>query len=291
MAAIVAQPCHPAGSVATQICLLYNQIMPSILLLCLLLFFSLFTLSAQAGSGRIAVASNFAPTIKKLAQVYQANSGDQIQLAFGSTGKHYAQIQHGAPFDAFFAADVRRAQLLEDEGRAVTGSRFTYAIGQLVLWSADANMIRDDAILDSGAFRHLAMANPKLAPYGLAAREFLQATGRAKRLKPRLIFAENISQTYQFVASGNAELGFVAWSQLKRPGHKISGSWWRIPKNSYAPIKQQALLLNNNPAARGFLRFVQSDQGRAIIQSFGYLLPKPVDSPSGEHVRQKPPPG
>ena len=133
---------------------------------------------------------------------------------------HYAQIHHGAPFDAFFAADVRRAKLLEDEGKAMPGSRFTYAIGQLVLWSTNADMIRDDSTLDNGVFRYLAMANPKLAPYGAAAREFLQATGRAERLKPRLIFGENISQTYQFVASGNAELGFVAWSQLKRPGHR-----------------------------------------------------------------------
>jgi len=248
--------------------------MPLILLLCQFLFLSLFTFSAQADSARIAVASNFAPTIKKLASAYQTNSGHQIQLAFGSTGKHYAQIHHGAPFDAFFAADVRRAQLLEDEGKAIPGSRFTYAIGQLALWSSNPDMIRDDSILDSNAFRHLALANPKLAPYGLAAREFMQATGRAEKLKPRLIFGENISQTYQFVASGNAKLGFIAWSQLKRPGHKIRGSWWLIPKNSYTPITQQALLLNNNPAARGFLNFVQSPQGRAIIQSFGYLLPE-----------------
>ncbi len=265
--------------------------MPFILLLCQFLFLSLFTFSVQAGSARIAVASNFAPTIKKLASVYQANSGHQIQLAFGSTGKHYAQIHHGAPFDAFFAADVRRAKLLEDEGKAIPGSRFTYAIGQLALWSTNPDMIRDDSILDTGVFRHLAMANPKLAPYGLAAREFLQATGRANRLKPRLIFGENISQTYQFVASGNAKLGFVAWSQLKRPGHKITGSWWRIPKNTYTPIKQQALLLNNNPAARGFLNFVQTPQGRAIIASFGYLLPEPVASPSGEQVRLMVPKG
>lgn len=256
--------------------------MPYIVLLLLLTF----TLTAQANSARIAVASNFAPAIKKLAAVYQANSGHQIQLAFGSTGKHYAQIYHGAPFDAFFAADIRRAHLLEKEGKAIPGSRFTYAIGQLALWSSDPAMIKNDSVLDSAAFQHLAMANPKLAPYGRAAEEFLQTSGRKTALRSRLIFGENISQTYQFVATGNAELGFVAWSQLKRPGHEIIGSWWLIPKNTYTPIEQQALLLNDNPAARGFLKFVQSIQGRAIIQSFGYLLPD-VGSPSDEVVRLK----
>jgi len=267
--------------------------MPYILLL-LSLSLAQFPLSAQAGSARIAVASNFAPTIKKLAAVYQANSGHQIQLAFGSTGKHYAQIHHGAPFDAFFAADIRRAQLLEKEGRIISRSRFTYAIGQLVLWSTDPSMIKNDAILDRGAFRHLAMANPKLAPYGQAAEEFLLASGRRERLNARLVFAENITQAYQFVASGNAELGFVAWSQLKRPGQAITGSWWPIPQNTYTPIEQQAVLLKNNPAARGFLEFVQGSRGRAIIASFGYLLPdagsslgESIDSISIEQVRLK----
>lgn len=244
--------------------------MPFVLFLLLFLY----AFSTQAGSARIAVASNFAPTMKKLAAIYQANSGHQLQLAFGSTGKHYAQIHHGAPFDAFFAADARRPQLLESEGKTIANSRFTYAIGQLVLWSSQPSLINDDSVLDTAAFRHLAMANPKLAPYGLAAEAFLQATGRKAKLKPRLIFGENISQTYQFVASGNAELGLIAWSQLQRPTHKISGSWWRVPESTHSPIQQQALLLNNNPAAQGFLKFVQSSQARAIIQSFGYKLPE-----------------
>ena len=245
--------------------------MPYLLLLSLLL--AQFALSAQASSARIAVASNFSPTIKKLAAVYQANSGHQLQLAFGSTGQHYAQIHHGAPFDAFFSADVQRAQLLEEQGNAIAGSRFTYAIGQLVLWSARPDMIKNDSILDSTHFRHLAMANPKLAPYGRAAQAFLQKTGRKDKLKTKLIFGENISQTYQFVASANAELGFVAWSQLKKPGQPIPGSWWQVPENSYPAIKQQAILLKNNSVARGFLNFVQTPQGRAIIQAFGYSLP------------------
>ncbi len=245
--------------------------MPYIVLLLLLL--AQFTLPAQAGSARIAVASNFAPTIKELAAVYQANSGHQLHLAFGSSGRHYAQIHHGAPFDAFFAADVRRAQLLEEEGKTISDSRFTYAIGRLALWSAREGMFKDDSVLDSGSFRHLAIANPKLAPYGLAAQTFLQKTGRKQGLKSRLIFGENISQTYQFVASGNAELGFVAWSQLKKPGQTIPGCWWLPPEDSYPPIKQQAVLLNTNSVARGFLEFVKRPQGRAIIRSFGYLLP------------------
>ncbi len=241
----------------------------------LFLFLLVLTVSSHAGTARIAVASNFAPTIKMLAAAYQADSGHQLQLAFGSTGKHYAQIHHGAPFDAFFAADARRPQLLEKTGQAITNSHFTYAIGQLVLWSSNPSMIKnDDSVLETSTFRYLAMANPKLAPYGFAAREFLRATGREKKLKARLIFGENISQTYQFVASGNAELGFIAWSQLKRPGHKIPGSWWRVPENTYTPIQQQALLLNDNPVAKDFLKFVRSSQGRAIIQSFGYRLPE-----------------
>ena len=248
----------------------------------ILLFLSLLSFTAQADSGRIAVASNFAPAIKALAARYQNESGRRLQLAFGSTGKHYAQIRHGAPFDAFFAADVRRPQLLEQEKRAIPGSRFTYAIGRLALWSSDPDMVKNASALDEARFQHLALANPKLAPYGRAADEFLRATARREKLRSRLIVGENISQTYQFVASGNAELGFVAWSQLKRPGHAPSGSWWLLPENRYTPIKQQAILLNNNPVARDFLTFVRSSRGRSIIQSFGYTLPALQPEPANK---------
>ena len=248
--------------------------MPALLLLLLVLFTSPLR-AGQAADARIEVASNFAPAIKKLAQDFLTSSGRRLQLAFGSSGKHYAQIRHGAPFDAFFSADTLRAQRLEEEGRAIPGSRFTYAIGRLLLWSSDPALIRDDSILDGDGFRHLAMANPKLAPYGAAAREFLRASGRERKLKPRLIFGENIGQTFHFIASGNAELGFIAAAQIQQPGRPRRGSWWPVPEQSHAPIRQQALLLRDNPAAREFLAFVRSSRGRAIIRAFGYRLPPP----------------
>lgn len=228
-----------------------------------------------AATPRIAVASNFAHAMKSLAAQYKKESGQEIVLAFGSTGKHYAQIYHGAPFDAFFAADVRHPRLLEEKGIGIQGSRFTYAIGQLALWSASKGFV-DDAgrVLQQGGFRHLAIANPKLAPYGLAARQVLQGRQLFTTLESRLIFGENISQTYQFIASGNAELGFVAWPQLKRPNHTIQGSYWLVPQNLYTPIEQQALLLTDNRVARDFIHFVQSPVGQKIILAHGYTLAK-----------------
>jgi molybdate transport system substrate-binding protein len=222
----------------------------------------------------VAVASNFTDAIKDIASVFEQETGHKVTLIFGSTGKHYAQIKNGAPFEAFFAADVKRPKLLEQESVALPGSRFTYAIGKVVLWSPQAGLIDADAnVLEVGGFRHLAMANPKLAPYGKAAQQVMQAKGVWEALQGRLVRGENISQTFSFVNSGNAELGFVALSQIRKPGTDSKGSFWQPPQSLYDPIEQQAVLLKDNATAGAFLDFAKSEQARAIIQGYGYGTP------------------
>ncbi len=222
----------------------------------------------------VAVASNFTDAITSIAKRFEASKNHTVTLIFGSTGKHYAQIKNGAPFDAFFAADVRRPELLEKEGVALPGSRFTYAMGKVVLWSPKTGYVDPEAsVLERGEFHHLAIANPKFAPYGKAAQEVLQARGLWGRLSGRLVRGENIGQTFQFVNSGNAELGFVAYSQVKRPNQPIEGSFWEVPQALYTPIEQQAVLLKDNEAARGFLSFVRSDEALKIIRDYGYDTP------------------
>ena len=230
--------------------------------------------STEADEIRVAVASNFADTLREIAGRFEQQSGHRVTLVSGSTGMHYAQIRNGAPFDAFFAADMKRPRLLEEEGATLADSRFTYAVGKLVLWSPNADYV-DPAgeLLEQGDFRHLALANPKLAPYGRAAREVLEQRHQWQDLQGRMVRGENIGQTFQFVKSGNAELGFVAHSQVKRPGHPIEGSFWEVPQSLYTPIEQQAVLLKDNDAARAFLSFVKSDESLEIIRGFGYGTP------------------
>lgn len=223
---------------------------------------------------RVAVASNFADAARAIADRFEADSGDDVTLIVGSTGKLYAQIMHGAPVDAFFAADARRPERLEAEGAAVPGGRFTYAVGKLVLWSPiDGYVDPGGDILRSGDYRYLAMANPDLAPYGSAAREVLQARGLLKDLNRRIVRGENVVQAYHYIRSGNAELGFVAYSQLIRSGRPIEGSWWQVPQNLYSPIEQQAVLVRDVEAARAFLSFARSAEAREIIRAFGYGTP------------------
>jgi molybdate transport system substrate-binding protein len=239
--------------------------------------------SLQAAELRIAVATNFTRTATALARQFEQQTGHTVRLAFGSTGKHYAQISHGAPFDIFFAADERRPALLEKDGIAVPGTRFTYAQGRLVLWSPDENLIdANAAVLDTGDFRKLAIANPKLAPYGMAAKEVMQARGLWKKLQPRLVRGENIGQTFQFVRTGNAPLGFVAAAQVfsnhKEPDNhstkpKVTGSYWEPPQSLYTPIIQQAVLIKDTPTARAFIEFVKTDAAHALIQKHGYHTP------------------
>jgi len=233
-----------------------------------------FSWQVSAGEIRVAVASNFADAIKVIAHKFEAESGHTVKLVFGSTGKHYAQIRNGAPFDIFFAADVRRPEQLERDGEIETDSRFTYAIGKLILWSPRANYV-DPAgdVVESGGFRYLAIANPRLAPYGKAAQEVLQDRGVWEAFKRKMVRGENIGQTFQFVSSGNAELGFVAYSQIKRPGQSIEGSFWEVPSELYSPINQQAVLLVDKDPAREFVSYMKSDEILEIIRGFGYGTP------------------
>jgi molybdate transport system substrate-binding protein len=242
--------------------------LPQQLAICILLLAPIYVM---ADAIRVAVASNFSEAAKEIAARYEQRSGQKLILIFGSTGKHYAQIKHGAPFDIFFAADARRPRLLEEEGAAIAGSRFTYARGRLVLWSPREGFIdKQGRILETGQFTRLAIANPKLAPYGRAAQEVLQAKGLWNALRQRMVRGENIGQTYQFVKSGNSALGFVAYSQIKRSNQAVAGSYWLIPQTLYQPIEQQVILLRDNPVVREFIAYLQEPEAQTIIRAYGY---------------------
>lgn len=226
---------------------------------------------AHAGEVHVAVATNFVKTARALGEAFQKELGDTVVFSEGSTGKLYAQIVNGAPYEVFLSADAERPRKLVEEGHAIDGTRFPYALGQLVLWSPDAERVKDASAL-RGDFRHLAIANPELAPYGAAARDTLRKLGLWDALQPRLVRGEDIGQTYQFVATGNAELGFVARSQLA----DAQGSRWLVPADHHAPLEQQAVLLKpgkDDDAARAFLEFLQSDAARQTIEAAGYALP------------------
>ena len=231
---------------------------------------------ARAGEVQVAVAANFTAPMQGIAAAFEKDTGHQARLAFGSTGKFYAQVKNGAPFEVLLAADDETPARLEKEGQAVPGTRFTYAIGKLVLWSAREGYI--DArgeVLKTDGFRHLAIANPKTAPYGAAAVTVLKKLNRFDALQARLVQGENIAQTYQFVSTGNAELGFVALSQVAKDGRIASGSGWIVPAGLHEPIRQDALLLakgRGNPAAQALMDYLKSAKARTIIQSFGYAL-------------------
>lgn len=231
--------------------------------------------AASAEEALVAVASNFAEVIERLEAGFEQDSSHRLTVTAGSTGMLYAQIESGAPFDVFLAADRWRPRLLQEEGHAVPGSRFTYAIGRLTLWSANAELIGADGAetLRQAEFRTLAIANPDLAPYGTAARETLEALGLLETLKDRIVRGENIGQVHAMVATGNAELGFVALSSVCSPGHESDGSRWDVPQELYAPIRQDAVLLAgaaDNPAARDFLAYLEGADARAVIRAFGY---------------------
>lgn len=224
----------------------------------------------DAAEIRVAVASNFIAAAQELAQQFERESGHRVKLSFGSTGKHYAQILHGAPFDLFLAADVLRPQHLEQEGRIVPDSRFTYALGQLVLWSPTQGMVDPQgAVLKRGDFRYLAIANPKLAPYGRAAKEVIEALGMQQQLVGRMVRGESVGQAFQFVKSGNAALGLVAYAQVQRQ----QGSLWQIPESLYTPIEQQAVLLTTRPTATAFVEYLRSEAALEIIRAYGYRTP------------------
>jgi molybdate transport system substrate-binding protein len=228
----------------------------------------------QAAEIRVAVASNFRHVMAELATRFEAAKGHEVTVIPGSSGKHYAQIVHGAPFDAFFSADAERPLRLERERRIQPGSRFTYAIGKLVLWSPRDDFVdAEGKVLMANDFAHLAIANPQLAPYGAAAREVLQSLGVWERLAGKLVRGENIGQAFQFVVSGNAELGLVSRAQLTMPGRPFGGSSWNPPQSLYNRIDQQAALLEDSAAGRAFMAFVQSEESRALIRTYGYDVP------------------
>lgn len=223
----------------------------------------------------VAVAANFSEVMERLEADFERDSGHRLELVIGSTGKLYAQITHGAPFDVLLAADQKRPELLESEGRAVAGSRFTYAAGRLTLWSPEEGRVDADgeATLRAGAFRSLALANPELAPYGAAAKETLEHLGLWETLAPKIVQGQNIGQAHALVASGNADLGFVALSYVLSPRNDRRGSRWDVPAGLYTLIRQDAVLLSraaDNPAARALLAFLQSEDVRALIESYGY---------------------
>lgn len=224
----------------------------------------------------VAVAANFTAPMQKIAQAFEQDTGHKAALAFGSTGNFYAQIRNGAPFQILLAADDETPARIEREGLGVANSRFTYATGKLVLWSKQAGLVDDKGdVLRSGTFERMAIANPKLAPYGLAAMETLTKLGLLQSLTPKFVQGENISQTYQFVATENAALGFVALSQVFADGRIKEGSAWMVPANLHTPIQQDAVLLvtgKDNPAALALLGYLRGDKAKGIIRSFGYAI-------------------
>lgn len=232
---------------------------------------------AHAAEVQVAVAANFSAPMQKIAQAFEQDSGHKLTLAFGSTGKFYAQIKNGAPFQLLLAADDTTPARLVAEGLGLADSRFTYATGRLLLWSKQPGLVDEQgAVLKkAGAFERIALADPKLAPYGAAAVQALGKLGLLEALTPKFVQGESIAQTYQFIATENAALGFVALSQVQVDGRIAQGSAWLVPANLHEPIHQDALLLNagrGNPAAAALLQYLRGDKARAIIRAYGYEL-------------------
>ena len=230
--------------------------------------------TACAQPVHVAVAANFAAPMKRLAATFEQGSGHKLLLSYGASGKLVAQIRNGAPFDVLLAADTASVQQLAQEQLVVAGTPFSYATGRLMLWSAQGALVdAKGQVLKQQRFAHLAVAAPQLAPYGAAAMQTLTRLGLAPALAPKLVQGESIAQTYSFVASGNAELGFVALSQVWENGALTRGSGWLVPATLHDPLRQQAALLTraaNNPGARTLLQFLKTDQAKAVIRSFGY---------------------
>jgi molybdate transport system substrate-binding protein len=227
-------------------------------------------LPAQAGQTNVAVAANFTNAAKEIAQAFEDKTGDDAVLSFGSTGQLYAQISQGAPFEVFLAADDERPRKAVNEGLAVKGSEFTYATGKIVLWSEDPKLVQGTVTLENGEFEKIAIANPTAAPYGAAAVQAMRALKLYDRLEPKIVQGNNIAQTYQFVETGNAELGFVALSQV---ANTAEGSRWLVPRDLYDTIRQDAVLLNNgadSEPAKAFLAFLKGPEAARIMERYGY---------------------
>lgn len=229
-----------------------------------------------AAEVQVAVAANFTATMQGLVPLFEQQTGHKVLTSYGSTGKFFAQISNGAPFEVFLAADDETPARLERSGGAVSGTRFTYAIGRLVLWSRQVGVVDNNGeVLRRDSFDRLAIADPRLAPYGAAAVQTLRSLGLLERLQPRFVTGENITQAHQFVATGNAPLGFVALSQVQVDGRIAEGSGWVVPASLHEPIVQQAVLLTvgrDNPAARALLDFLRSEPARSLIRRSGYAI-------------------
>ncbi len=242
--------------------------------LCLLLVWANAAFTAEVS---VAVASNFAAPMERVAVLFQKDSGHTLKVSLGSSSKCYSQIKSGAPFDVFLSADEVIPKRLLQEGLAVEGSRFVYAMGRLVLWSAQPDFVDDKAaVLNKGNFNRLAIADPRLAPYGVAAKETLEKLFMWNAIQGKLVKGENVTQTYQFAATENAELAFIALSQVMLNGKVTTGSWWLVPSEMHKPIRQSAVLLSsakNRAAANDFLAFMKSPKAVAIMRGFGYEFP------------------
>jgi len=244
--------------------------------LVLALLSTLFFVAVHAGEVTVAVAANFTAPMQQIAKAFEQDTGHKALLAFGATGKFYAQIKNGAPFAVLLAADDETPARLEKEDFTVVGTRLTYATGRLALWSKSLNLVdAKGEVLRGKRFEKLAIADPKLAPYGAAAMEVIQKMDVQASITPKLVQGESIGQTYQFVSTENAELGFVALSQISIDGRITQGSAWVVPQSMYTPLKQDAVLLNvgkDNAAAHALLKYLQGDTAKAIITRYGYAL-------------------
>ncbi|MFB4390486.1 MULTISPECIES: molybdate ABC transporter substrate-binding protein [unclassified Pseudomonas] len=232
--------------------------------------------SAWADEVQVAVAANFTAPIQAIAKDFEKDTGHKLIASFGATGQFYAQIKNGAPFEVFFSADDSTPAKLEQEKQIVEGSRFTYAIGTLALWSAKEGYVdAKGEVLKKNEYKHLSIANPKTAPYGLAATQVLDKLKLTEATKGKLVEGQNITQAFQFVSTGNAELGFVALSQIYKDGKVSSGSAWIVPANLHDPIRQDAVILNkgkDNPAAKALVEYLKGPKAAAVIKSYGYAL-------------------
>jgi molybdate transport system substrate-binding protein len=237
--------------------------------------------NAKAEEVTVAVAANFTAPMQKIAQAFEQDTGHKAKLVFGSTGKFYAQIKNGAPFALLLSADVETPARLEQEGAAVAGTRFTYAVGRLALWSKNPALVdnKGQVLLskttDKNSFKKLAIADPKLAPYGAAAIEVIEGMGASAKVMTKLVQGDSIGQAFQFVMTENAELGFVAYSQISTDGRITQGSAWVVPQNLYTPLRQDAALLSlgkDNAAALALIKYMRTDRAKTIIRTYGYTL-------------------
>lgn len=232
--------------------------------------------TVQADEVQVAVAANFTAPIQAITADFEKDTGHKLVAAYGATGQFYTQIKNGAPFEVFLSADDTTPEKLEKEGDTVKGSRFTYAIGTLALWSAKAGYVdAQGEVLKNNEYQHLSIANPKAAPYGLAATQVLEKLKLTEATKAKIVEGQNITQAYQFVSTGNAELGFVALSQIYKDGKVSSGSAWIVPASMHDPIKQDAVILNkgkDNAAAKALVEYLKGPKAAAVIKSYGYQL-------------------